>query len=348
MEPGRRHAAERRRFGAFLRDRARQSTPLACFVLAGAYAGLALLNITASSDHSVLGHAPDLAAALLLVVVGVVVGRGWVPVVIVPWLVAALAVGLVDLLLVQSWVDPANLGIGYAILLMVIYAPFTFSFPASVAAAVPMIATYAIVAKRVFPAGARDQVVLAVTALLLGLILLGLRLRSLKYLLGTIDAAESTATHDEMTGLLNRRGLSQRAVDLEDLTAPGGGSLVAVFVDVDGLKAVNDAHGHQSGDQVVVAVARAIETAARTGDLIARFGGDEFVVLGPGSQVDPRAFATRISAALAYSAIPPTTWSGTVTIGVATARAGSGSWEDLIAAADADMYRRREEPSATD
>lgn len=83
---------------------------------------------------------------------------------------------------------------------------------------------------------------------------------------------------DEMTGRLNRRAF---LADLADRTAraAGGGSGGALFyVDLDNFKAVNDVHGHQRGDEALIALSDLLVLKSRPGDLVARLGGDEFAM----------------------------------------------------------------------
>ena len=85
---------------------------------------------------------------------------------------------------------------------------------------------------------------------------------------------EHQANHDALTGLANR------ALVLDRLGRPAGDEQRAVlFVDLDGFKAVNDEHGHAVGDALLIAVAERLSRLARDGDVVSRFGGDEFVVL---------------------------------------------------------------------
>lgn len=87
------------------------------------------------------------------------------------------------------------------------------------------------------------------------------------------------ATEDQLTGLGNRRLLFDELIDAIAISERGGPPLSLLFVDLDGFKAVNDLRGHSTGDEVLKQVARRISSLVREGDLAARFGGDEFVII---------------------------------------------------------------------
>ncbi len=144
------------------------------------------------------------------------------------------------------------------------------------------------------------------------------------------------ATHDPLTGLANRPLLIDR---LEHALARRLGTLAVVFIDLDGFKAVNDRHGHQVGDETLARVARAIEGAVRPADTVARFGGDEFVVvadeLGP---ADADSLAKRLTAAVGEVAIGPLRLEASV--GIAMAEPDDGA-EALLRRADAAMYAHK-------
>ena len=122
----------------------------------------------------------------------------------------------------------------------------------------------------------------AVVDMLLFLRVLGLRTQALR--LEALDAhrerdaMRSLAHTDPLTGLLNRRGLNLALAPA--LQRCGPGKLVAVYVmDLDGFKPVNDRHGHDVGDELLVAVTRRLQRTVRQSDVVARLGGDEFVVM---------------------------------------------------------------------
>ena len=112
--------------------------------------------------------------------------------------------------------------------------------------------------------------------------------------------------------------------------------LVVAFVDVDGLKAVNDNDGHLAGDSLLVAVADSLRACLRSYDLIMRFGGDEFVCALPNADVEGvRERFDQVSDALAGG---PT--KASITVGFAEL-GDEDSAEDMIRRADADLYAHR-------
>ena len=147
-----------------------------------------------------------------------------------------------------------------------------------------------------------------------------------------IAALAEAAHRDEMTGLLNRRGLQQRL--------PAAGTSVGVLVlDVDHFKSYNDAFGHLEGDRCLTLVAETLAAHSRPGDVVARFGGEEFAVLLEGAdREDVLAAGERLRAAVRDLARPhPSRPDGgdvvTVSVGVAV-----GPWESALAAADEAVY----------
>jgi diguanylate cyclase (GGDEF)-like protein len=100
-------------------------------------------------------------------------------------------------------------------------------------------------------------------------------------LLGRVDALEALAATDPLTGLANRRAFDERLAQCLSAAARHDQPLVLLSIDVDGLKACNDALGHGAGDQVLRAAAQALRRASRTSDIAARLGGDELALILP-------------------------------------------------------------------
>lgn len=128
------------------------------------------------------------------------------------------------------------------------------------------------------------------------------------------------AFHDPLTGLANRRLLNLR-LD-EALAAAGPESVIGVVVlDMDDFKAVNDRHGHATGDELIVAIASQLTTVVREGDLVSRLGGDEFaVVIGPAESVEElESGARRIAGIFALPfALSSTSITCSASLGLAT------------------------------
>jgi len=111
-------------------------------------------------------------------------------------------------------------------------------------------------------------------------------------------AAQSSL--DQLTGLLNRRGLEQRAAALFRDVQSRNRPLTVLFADLDGFKGVNDAHGHHVGDVVLRKIAGLINASIRESDVAARYGGDEFVVIMPDTDLRHATLvAQRLQAAVA-------------------------------------------------
>ena len=94
------------------------------------------------------------------------------------------------------------------------------------------------------------------------------------------------STRDELTGLLNRRGFFMSAKPLARVAERTGRAFVVFFADMDGLKAINDAHGHHAGDEAIRDAAWILNQTFRAADIVSRIGGDEFAILAPDAGSD--------------------------------------------------------------
>jgi diguanylate cyclase (GGDEF)-like protein len=104
---------------------------------------------------------------------------------------------------------------------------------------------------------------------------------------------------DPLTGLLNRRGLYMHAGELISLEGAADADVIVMVLDLDRFKHINDTHGHAIGDEVLVRSARRIKSVVRGGAVLARFGGEEFVLVDVIPRLHADAVAERIRAAIA-------------------------------------------------
>jgi diguanylate cyclase (GGDEF)-like protein len=146
------------------------------------------------------------------------------------------------------------------------------------------------------------------------------------------------AVLDPLTGLLNRAALLSRFDELEQLAGHGEhASLGLLVADLDHFKRINDEHGHPAGDAVLKDVAYAIRKALRAFDLVYRIGGEEFVVLLPGADLERTVeVGERLRAAVAEQRTGEI--AVTISIGAAAARGSAVRFTELYAAADDALY----------
>jgi diguanylate cyclase (GGDEF)-like protein len=152
------------------------------------------------------------------------------------------------------------------------------------------------------------------------------------------------ALHDVLTGLPNRLLLDQRLDHAVQRARRDHTNAAVLFADLDRFKAVNDAHGHHTGDELLIAVAERLSSVMRPGDTVARVSGDEFVILCEAvtSIEDARSLADRISSALACPfKLDAADITITASVGIAYAGLAEQISSDLITAADAAMYEAK-------
>ena len=158
------------------------------------------------------------------------------------------------------------------------------------------------------------------------------------------------ASHDPLTGLLNRAGFGDRFAELIAEAEACGQHLAVYYLDLDGFKPVNDTHGHATGDKLLAAVADRLHGAVREGDVVARMGGDEFAVVqafaapdgAAGPRFDVNEFALRMVTALAEPfRLGDLRCAVGVSVGVALFPEHSTAAAELLQQADTALYRAK-------
>jgi len=317
-----------------LRELSHESGP----VFVGATAILTVINVltwTLGQFHPldvVFLGAWAVATALTL--------RRLVPVRGIPWLWGGLTAITVGALWVEMGTHDDLGAFGYLLVLCAVFPPLTlFWRPVLVMGAVILAFTViAVMVEADSPMWATvdrsDALLQTFAALLGGSVALYFRRRSLASTADTTTQLETRALTDGLTGVLNRQGIDELGRRLVDRAR---GPVFALFVDINGLKAVNDTRGHDVGDEVIRSVALALRNVMRANDLIGRWGGDEFVVVGIGESPDPEIIEKRVQKVLSELGITRLWWQGVSVGGVS----GVQDYDSLVAAADEAMYARR-------
>ncbi len=153
------------------------------------------------------------------------------------------------------------------------------------------------------------------------------------------------ADHDSLTGLFDRRRFRAELDQFVSFSARYGGQGAVMIIDIDGLKLINDSHGHQAGDNLIRQIAAIMRERVRGTDIVARLSGDEFSVLMP--QTDVRGamtLAEELRTQVAENARPaPEADPATISIGISMfGRKPRGSSEGVLVAADQAMYTAKQ------
>ncbi len=151
------------------------------------------------------------------------------------------------------------------------------------------------------------------------------------------------ARHDSLTGLPNRHGLVNAAEKKLAAVRDNERPLSLLFLDLDGFKTINDTYGHAAGDSLLKLVAERLQEMARDGDVAARIGGDEFVMLVEGlDETASLALAEKLIAKVSTSYdIGGASAPMGLSIGIAVAPGHGTSIQDLLAAADIALYEAK-------
>ncbi|MEW5773664.1 MAG: diguanylate cyclase [Thermodesulfobacteriota bacterium] len=200
---------------------------------------------------------------------------------------------------------------------------------------------------------ARTNLVIVVLAVLLAGILVGLIylfvLRLMRRLNEAMRRIQDMAVTDELTGLYNRRHLFVRLREEHPRAVRYNTPLACIMADIDFFKEINDCHGHQSGDAVLRGVAEILKSTSRQSDVTGRYGGEEFLVVLPGTTLEgARSAAEKIRMqveAHAFASVAGETVPVTLSLGCAAFEPGREAEppdvDRLLSRADQCLYRAK-------
>src|SRR5215510_1721403 len=157
------------------------------------------------------------------------------------------------------------------------------------------------------------------------------------------DTLRNSSLKDDLTGLFNRRGLLKQAAPYFDFARRQKETLLLLFIDLDGMKRINDEFGHNEGDNALINTAAILNRSFRSSDIIARLGGDEFTVLVTDLHASKEEAIARLNENLkAYNASETRGHKLAFSIGVATLEPERMTcFEELLEQADQAMYEQK-------
>lgn len=326
---------------AFRHNRIRQESPRGLFRVGAAVFAISVVNylLGMMSLHVLLQHT---ALSIATVASAEAIRKEKIQDGQVVWLLAACAAFGTLLFQYEVWRHPDVSGLVYANLALFGLA-FILDVRAFLVAGGFALLGFTAMAYATSAAWGKGSVLTwtmcALTAEVIAFLLMLMRMQSIDELGGVTRLAEGLARRDRLTGLLNRHGVEMelpRVVARARLTQS---PVYIVFIDIDGLKGVNDVFGHEVGDAVIHLVSNALAACSPRGAVNARWGGDEFLSIWVGTAPDVAAVTEELHAAIASSDLVPERWHGHVSVGIA-----SGNVDDfdaLVSRADAHMYERR-------
>jgi diguanylate cyclase (GGDEF)-like protein len=151
---------------------------------------------------------------------------------------------------------------------------------------------------------------------------------------------------DEMTGLMNRRSFTEVIANEHIKSNRYNHAYSILMIDADGLKMINDEHGHEAGDKMITSLAKTLENCMRETDSLARHGGDEFIMLLPEtSRSQAKDAAERIRKAVENTSFDMggNLVKATVSIGVSSYPEDADNAEDVLSKADSALYKSKRE-----
>lgn len=169
-------------------------------------------------------------------------------------------------------------------------------------------------------------------------------LRDLTELCSLREELKSMTWQDTLTSISNRRGFFNQAEQLRQIAQRQGRGLMMMFIDLDGLKAINDRFGHIAGDQALIDTASILKESSRKSDVVARIGGDEFAVLGLENRANTSSVPRRrVNMALRrFNGKSMRPYQIAISIGIACQHAGEElSIERLMLDSDQSMYQHK-------
>ncbi len=314
-----------------------QTLPLGCALTGALLLATAILNVALSAGEGTVQYVLQILISIAMLALAQAGLRGKLSVGAMQWSWITAMVAIVALLTYDAVEQDNPIGLAYAIVAMVAIAPIAMAWTPAIVGGIASLVTVSLGGVFEYQIQGLRWVLAALTAFIIGSVIMQLRLVSVDSLTLEQERANRLASTDPLTGVLSRDGLITMTSAVVGTARRQQQAVCVMPVRVLDLDTANRTYGSSYGDAVLETVARALQAVVREGDLVARWSGTRFVVLGQGERPDPETFAARVQSAVRDSGIalgkPPIT----VEVGTAAGKPDTVTLFDLVQQAEKHM-----------
>lgn len=321
---------------------ARTEIPRAFGLLGVVSAAFAIVDGVTSNLAHLAADAGGIAVSAILLLASIVLSHRRINPRALMWGWGLTCTALVSQLVWYSTVLQSQLPISFSLLVIIIALPVSLAWKPALTTGLLM-ATITVAGEVLWVAEGNDNrtmAALGVLSLIIGAVLLRLRLAMIDTLAERTRVLEQIAGSDPVTGVLSRRGLLGLVGGLADNAERAGTDFFVVMVLVRQMADINRTYGHDYGDTVLKTVAAVLRNAGRPGDLVGRWTGSRFVVAGMGECPHPELLAAQVDEGLRATGVQIGKRTVTVAVGACAAKPGHTTFEQMLRAAEHDVYQR--------
>ena len=314
---------------------ARQTIPRAFGLSGGLVLAVTFINAFFSPGGSALSRAASAVIGITMLILALTFSRQSVPPMVMVWSWSAIVTLLLLKLCSDAITTSNTVFLTYAVVAMIIAPVISMAWVPSIVTGLVNLTAVTVAGLVIETIDTPRWFLAATAALVSSFVLLYIRIASTDSL--SLEQLKSNvlASTDPLTGLLARNGLLTLAPSLSAAVERTGGEVYVSLIDINRLARANADYGMAYGDTVIAAVGRAVKASVPPGDLVSRWDGDCFLVLGIGPAVSAPEFQARIDEAIALTGITVGKTPVTVSVGSASGDPSTSTMDDLVTASAA-------------
>lgn len=323
------------------RDIARETIPQALALLGGLVLIMSLLSALLAPTGSATHYIVQFFLGVAMIATAQIVVRRRVRAVPAMWTWIVGTTVVTSVLAFEAYRNDNPVALTFAIVLLATLPGVTMAWQPSIVGGAIGVVAVGVSGALVDPDNALRWALAALAAILAGSALLQLRLNAVDSICLERLKANLLATTDPATGLLTQTGLMTLAQGIASVAQRGNEDVCLMAFEVADMDQINADYGFDYGDEVIEAVAQAARATVRDGDLVARWGGARFMVLGIGRKPDPEALRARVTAALNATGVQLGKTPVRIDVSTATGSPATSTLESLVSTAEAELTQAR-------